>query len=482
MKAAEIRNMIISDPPPPVPSTLEAAQADAESIAQASQAAQAHAERIAEEAQAALVHAERIAEAAQVAHAHAKSIAQASQTAQARAESIAEASQVAHAHARRISDALSVSEIRYRRLFETARDGILLLDSETGRITDANPFMEELLGCSHAEFQGKELWEIGLLSDKEARQEAFRVLQRVGYIRYDNLPLINRQGQRREVKFTSNLYREGGHSVIQCNVRDITVRKAVEHELATAAARNERIVETLQRSMLQETPAGKFPNVSVQPLYVATLDESAVGGDFFDVFAMGGDRVALVVGDVSGKGLAAAERTTEVKYALRAFLHAYQTPGLALSHLNDFICETHRLDKGNVEAFIVLALAIIEAPTGEVVFSSAGAEPTLILRVDGKAEPVEISGLPLGIHPGTEYTAKTHSLAPGETVLMATDGITEARRGAVFLGSEGLRALAEKVGPAAGLPELSQAIHNGAWDFAGGSLRDDVCLLLARLH
>jgi serine phosphatase RsbU (regulator of sigma subunit) len=88
--------------------------------------------------------------------------------------------------------------------------------------------------------------------------------------------------------------------------------------------------------------------------------------------------------------------------------------------------------------------------------------------------------MPLGIDPGATYTAVTGCLAHGETVLMATDGITEARRGLSFLGTGGLTALVEKAGPSVSLEQLSQAISGGARDFAGGTLRDDVCLLLAR--
>lgn len=119
-----------------------------------------------------------------------------------------------------------------------------------------------------------------------------------------------------------------------------------------AAAKNERIAETLQRSMLLAPPAGKFPGVLVETCYMAALNEAGVGGDFFDAFALAGGKGALVVGDVSGKGLAAAGRTAEVKYALRAFLHGFPKPEIALGHLNDFICETHRLDTDNHEAFI----------------------------------------------------------------------------------------------------------------------------------
>lgn len=391
-----------------------------------------------------------------------------------------QSAQVALASTEHPADALMVSELRYRRLFEAARDGILLLNSETGQITDANPFMTELLGYSHGELLGKELWELGLPRDKAASQEEFRLLGQDGFVHYEDLPLETRGGERREVGFVSNLYREDGHMVIQCNIRDITDRKALEKALAAAAAKNERIAETLQRSMLQNLPTGKFPGMWVETLYEAAMSESAVGGDFFDAFALRGGKIALVVGDVSGKGLDAAGRTAEVKYALRAFLHTSPAPEIALAHLNDFIAETHRSDTDAAEMFIVLALVVLNTATGEAVFTAAGAEPTLILRADGSTEQIEITGLPLGTWPGAIYTAKTSRLAAGDTVLMATDGITEARHGHSFLGVNGLAALAAEASASVPLPELCQAIYAGVCTFAEGRLRDDVCLLLAQ--
>ncbi len=123
---------------------------------------------------------------------------------------------------------LKESEVRYRRLFETAHDGILILNSKTGQITDVNPFLEKLLGYSKKEFLNKKLWEVGAFKNMKASKEAFKVLQRQGYLRYENLPLETKDGGLIEVEFVSNSYLAGETLVIQCNIRDITERKKLE--------------------------------------------------------------------------------------------------------------------------------------------------------------------------------------------------------------------------------------------------------------
>jgi PAS domain S-box-containing protein len=120
------------------------------------------------------------------------------------------------------------SEARYRRLFETARDGILILDAKTGLITDANPFLMQRLGYSLGELIGKQLWEIGLFRDITASKAAFVQLMADGYIRYDDLPLRTKSGQFISVEFVSNVYRVNRKKVIQCNIRDVTARKRAE--------------------------------------------------------------------------------------------------------------------------------------------------------------------------------------------------------------------------------------------------------------
>ena len=120
--------------------------------------------------------------------------------------------------------ALRLSELRYRRLFETAHDGILILDAKSGEIVDVNPFMIDLLQYPFEELRGRKLWEIGEFKDIAANRAAFATLQQNEYIRYENLPLRRRDGKTIQVEFVSNVYWVETEKVIQCNVRDISER------------------------------------------------------------------------------------------------------------------------------------------------------------------------------------------------------------------------------------------------------------------
>jgi PAS domain S-box-containing protein len=127
-------------------------------------------------------------------------------------------------------DELIVSELRYRRLFESFKDGILIVSPVTGLITNVNPYLIDLLGYSFEEFLGKELWEIGISKDIIANKEKFQELLEKQYIHYEDLPLKTADGREIWVEFVSNVYEVDHRQVIQCNIRNITERKQAEKE------------------------------------------------------------------------------------------------------------------------------------------------------------------------------------------------------------------------------------------------------------
>ena len=141
-------------------------------------------------------------------------------------------------------EALRASELRYRRLFEAAKDGILILDIGTGRITDVNPFLFKLLGFTRDEMIGKTVGELSPFKDIESNKVMLDRLQKDGYVHYEDLPLEARDGRHIAVEFVSNVYQAGDKKVIQCNIRDITERKHAKEEIHRLNAELEqRVVE-----------------------------------------------------------------------------------------------------------------------------------------------------------------------------------------------------------------------------------------------
>jgi PAS domain S-box-containing protein len=164
---------------------------------------------------------------------------------------------------KKIEETLCMLETRYRRLFETAKDGIIILDAETGKIVDVNPFLVDLLGYSREIIVGKNIWEIGFFKDVAANIDKFYELRQKEYVRYENLPLETADGRKINVEFVSNVYLVNNKKVIQCNIRDITERKRSEKELKVAKEKAEESDKLKSEFLAQMSHEIRTPLTSI---------------------------------------------------------------------------------------------------------------------------------------------------------------------------------------------------------------------------
>jgi PAS domain S-box-containing protein len=187
--------------------------------------------------------------------------------------------------------------------------------------------------------------------------------------------------------------------------RDFTERKWEQEALQAAFAKERHIAEALQRAMLVPLVEDDYPGFAVASFHQAAWAEAEVSGDLYDAFLFGEGMAAFIVGDASGKGLEAASRTAQIKDVCRAFLRSPENAeaGETMTRLNSFLCESKRLEAGDDNGFVCLALVLVDTATGEATFVTAGAEPPLLLRAGGEAEAITLGGLPLGVMPGFSY-------------------------------------------------------------------------------
>lgn len=194
-------------------------------------------------------------------------------------------------------NAVQEQNLRYRRLFETAYDGILILDFETGRIEDVNPYLIQMLGYSKEEIIGMELWEIGAMVDKNASIRAFATLKKDGYIKYSDLPLRTKAGEIISVEFVSNAYGVNGDRVIQCNIRDITSRKIAESELIQFQQQHVRnmyeMVDALTKIIVARDAYTYQHQIRVSNLAVAIATEMNL-----PIYTVEGLKLAALIHDI----------------------------------------------------------------------------------------------------------------------------------------------------------------------------------------
>jgi serine phosphatase RsbU (regulator of sigma subunit) len=336
----------------------------------------------------------------------------------------------------------------------------------TGR--DIRPLWKEMfLWTAPSFFAAAGVSTVALMILSDYAGTVLLFLSPVAYLTYQSYSLYTARAEERQRRLEEK----------QTHIEALQVSEA---QLASALQRERQIADALQRSFLLTTPEGTYPDLSVETRYLAASDETLIGGDFYDTFAIDNDKVALVVGDASGKGLAAAVRIAEVKYALRAYAREGAGPAATLARLNAFECDFQRRDNRPLGTFTAVSFAVVDTRTGEVTIASAGTEPALFLSRNGAATVVDASGMPLGVEEAETYPETVIRLAPGDLLLLLTDGITESRDSKYFLGYDGFVGIARESLALPTLADMAQGILSGAQRFAGGTLHDDACLLVAR--
>lgn len=257
----------------------------------------------------------------------------------------------------------------------------------------------------------------------------------------------------------------------------ITDILALALENARLYAREHRVADMLQSAFLTDIP-DDLPGLSLGANYSTGLDEARVGGDYYDAFRLPDGRVALVIADVSGKGLNAAVQTATVKYSLRAFATEAAAPGLVLTRLNKLLCSD---SSGLGDHFVTLFYTVFEPATGRLVWTSAGHETMILKRASGGSVLLEANGPILGIS-DLPYEQAVNVLEPGDSLVLFTDGLTEARASGSreMLEMDRVRELVEAVPSEAGAGALAARLQEAAKQWTGGRPQDDMALLVAR--
>ncbi|MGA3144968.1 MAG: PAS domain S-box protein [Verrucomicrobiota bacterium] len=215
----------------------------------------------------------------------------------------------------RMEQALRASELSYHRLFEAAQDGILILDVDTGRINDVNPFLIKLLGFSHGEMVGKTVGEISPFKDIWSNKVMLERLKEDGYVRYHDLPLETRDGRKIAVEFVSNVYQAGDKKVIQCNIRDITERKKAEDAVRESERRFQTLADISPAGIFQTDAQGQTTYVNPRWCQISGLSATDALGDGWLRAVHPEDRGKLV------QGWQAATQMQSISKADYRFVH-----------------------------------------------------------------------------------------------------------------------------------------------------------------
>ena len=243
-------------------------------------------------------------------------------------------------------------------------------------------------------------------------------------------------------------------------------------ENARLYERERRIADTLQEAVL--TPPEAVPGIEFAHLYRPASESANVGGDFYDMFSIDERYIAIVVGDVSGKGIDAARLTSLLRDGIRAYAFEHLGPANVLQHVNDLVRRSSA-----IESFATGFLGVLDLITGEMRYCSAGHPPAATLTSAGVSFLPGPSSSIIGAFSQAVFNEQVTKLSPGDTLVLYTDGVTEARTGRELFGEDRLADTLRQLASAP-LAEIPDRLVERVKEFGGGMLRDDTVIVCVR--
>jgi phosphoserine phosphatase RsbU/P len=355
-----------------------------------------------------------------------------------------------------------------------------------GLVVNVNQTFLEWTGYRRAELVGErrfvDLLSVGGRIYLETHFLPMLLMQ--GHVREIALEVLRADGGRLPVLVNASLDRddEGRPTVVRVALLDSTERREYERELVRAKERAEEsearartLARTLQEAFIPPVPP-RVPGLDVAGVYRPAGVGDEVGGDFYDVFQVSDDEWAVALGDVCGKGVAAAVVTTLVRYTIRAVTVRTASSAEALGELNAVL-----LDQG-LDRFCTVALVRLR-PEGTrwQVDLALGGHPQPVLCRPG-AEP-DLFGEPgslIGLMDDPDLHTSHLGVGPGSTLLLYTDGVTEGRDGDCFFGEEPLLEAVDRMREESA-EDLVESVLADVLAFQHGEARDDIALVALRV-
>jgi len=375
---------------------------------------------------------------------------------------------------KRAMEALAESEKRNRTILENAMQAVVTIDNR-GRITGWNREAERIFGFTIDEIMGKEFGFLIGTDDEGKRMEPDILASCSGRM---EITAHRRNGQIFPVEIHITRASLDREEIMIAFIRDITDRKrAMEiRERLMAMEQELKVARKIQYSILPDI-SKTIEGLEGIELFAEMIPAREVGGDFYDFFPISPNRLGMVIGDVSGKGIPAAILMAAAHTTMRAAALQDVSPDQCLARANRLLCEST-----SPNMFVSIFFGVLNTETGEFLYSNGGHNPPLIIREKGKVRQLPwIPGMVLGVVKDVEYNIGKAFVEPGDSLLLYTDGLTEAmdRNQKMF----GMKRVMESLSPGNGSSPrmLVDRLVGKVRDFTrGAEQNDDVTLLVLK--